>query len=239
MNQFQKSQAEKILSCYENIDLQKSQSGEGSRGGKIVGHTKSGHPIYEEKLRTTQGNGPKKSGKNAKDIFNHFSHPAHKDFDYEDHDIASEAHQSKMWQRESEIMPKKRIPKKSPEYKKTLEDDHIYAYHAEQKELHGQKSDELYEVSPAKKQHEKQEAKMAENSVKAEAAEKERKKADREKLKSLPAEDKRKIVSLKNRLESLRFHHSQDSLSFGESVGELRQKIRAQIQKIQNNHLKS
>lgn len=44
MNQFQKSQSEKIRSCYESENLEKS---EGSRGGKVIGHTKSGKPIYE------------------------------------------------------------------------------------------------------------------------------------------------------------------------------------------------
>lgn len=45
MNQFQKQQSEKIRSCYESENLEKG--GEGSRGGKIVGYTKSGKPIYE------------------------------------------------------------------------------------------------------------------------------------------------------------------------------------------------
>jgi hypothetical protein len=43
MSNFEKSQADKILSCYNNIE----KSGEGSKGGKVVGHTSSGKPIYE------------------------------------------------------------------------------------------------------------------------------------------------------------------------------------------------
>ena len=50
-----------------------SKGGEGSRGGKIIGHTKSGKPIYES-----------------------FSHPAHKDFTSKDHMEASNLH-NKMW----------------------------------------------------------------------------------------------------------------------------------------------
>lgn len=45
MNDFQKSRAAQILGCYKETDLEKG-GGEGSRGGKVVGHTKSGNPIY-------------------------------------------------------------------------------------------------------------------------------------------------------------------------------------------------
>lgn len=55
MNDIQKAQAARILSCYDipTNDLEKSQEndiekgGEGARGGKVIGHTKSGKPIYE------------------------------------------------------------------------------------------------------------------------------------------------------------------------------------------------
>jgi hypothetical protein len=76
--EFQKAQRARILSCYgetpESI-LEKSQEndlekgGEGSKGGKIIGHTKSGKPIYDS-----------------------FNHPAHKGFTKQEHREAAGAH---------------------------------------------------------------------------------------------------------------------------------------------------
>lgn len=53
MNEFQKAQRSRILSCYNNADkvLEKAKPGEGSRGGKIVGYTKGGNPIYDADQR--------------------------------------------------------------------------------------------------------------------------------------------------------------------------------------------
>lgn len=45
MTDFQKAQSNKILSCYSIDDIEKS--GPGSRGGKVIGYTKSGKPIYD------------------------------------------------------------------------------------------------------------------------------------------------------------------------------------------------
>jgi hypothetical protein len=50
----------------EDADLQKA---EGTRGGNVIGHTRSGKPIY-----------------------NNFEHEGHKGFDYKDHLDASRAH---------------------------------------------------------------------------------------------------------------------------------------------------
>lgn len=47
MNSFEKSQSAKILSCYNNVSDDLKKSGEGSRGGKVIGHTQSGKPVYE------------------------------------------------------------------------------------------------------------------------------------------------------------------------------------------------
>jgi hypothetical protein len=67
-SEFEKSQAEKILSCYgqESIDIVKS---EGDRGGKIIGHTRSGKPIYDS-----------------------FNHEGHRDFSKQDHTDAESVH---------------------------------------------------------------------------------------------------------------------------------------------------
>lgn len=58
-----------LVKSFINLDLVKAK-GEGSRGGHVIGHTKSGKAIYE----------------NA-------NHPKHKDFSVEDHNEAIEAHQ--------------------------------------------------------------------------------------------------------------------------------------------------
>jgi hypothetical protein len=74
MNSFQKNQSAKILASY-GINIQKSddqndlEKSEGSRGGKVIGHTRSGKAIYE----------------------NH-NHEGHKNFTHEDHNDASNAH---------------------------------------------------------------------------------------------------------------------------------------------------
>lgn len=72
MNDFISRQSEKILACYGETPeslIAKSQEndiekgGEGSKGGKIIGHTKSGKPIY--KTSSFQDN--KKAGFSAQD----------------------------------------------------------------------------------------------------------------------------------------------------------------------------
>jgi hypothetical protein len=68
----------RIVGCYSNAGelIKKSEDtndiekgGEGSKGGKVIGHTKSGKPIYE----------------------NH-NHPSHKEFNSQDDKDAAEAH---------------------------------------------------------------------------------------------------------------------------------------------------
>jgi len=47
MNEFQKAQSERILGCYgESSETLLEKGGEGARGGKVIGHTKSGKPVY-------------------------------------------------------------------------------------------------------------------------------------------------------------------------------------------------
>ena len=70
MDEFEKQQSLKILSCYnlpksQDNDLEKG-GGEGSRGGKIIGHTKSGKPIYESKSTTTKGSKKEEVNSNKK-----------------------------------------------------------------------------------------------------------------------------------------------------------------------------
>ena len=74
-------QAEKILACYTDSSLSScinkaqerdlEKGGEGSKGGKIIGHTRSGKPIYD------------KGG-----------HENYKEFNKEDHKDASDIHMS-------------------------------------------------------------------------------------------------------------------------------------------------
>lgn len=77
-SEFEKSQALKILSMYTNVD--ELTKAEGSRGGKIIGHTGSGKPIYDSA-----------------------NHPSHKNFTSEDHRDASAIHNYKSdWGRDKE-----------------------------------------------------------------------------------------------------------------------------------------
>lgn len=68
--------AANILSCYKEGDVllkaynDTIQKAEGARGGKVIGHTKSGKPIYESA-----------------------NHPSHKNFSIAEHNDAIEAHQ--------------------------------------------------------------------------------------------------------------------------------------------------
>lgn len=61
-------QRSRILGAY-GLDIKKSKSGEGSKGGKVIGHTSSGKPIYE----------------------NH-DHPHHASFTAQDHKDAANTH---------------------------------------------------------------------------------------------------------------------------------------------------
>lgn len=83
--EFQKAQKVKLLACYgetpesliekaqveESDDLEKG--GEGSKGGKIIGHTKSGKAIYENP-----------------------HHESHKEFTKQDHIDARDLHDREM-----------------------------------------------------------------------------------------------------------------------------------------------
>lgn len=67
MSPFEKAQADKILSCYSNLELNK---GYGSHGGHILGFTRSGKAIYESA-----------------------NHSGHKDFTTKEHNEAAKLHQ--------------------------------------------------------------------------------------------------------------------------------------------------
>lgn len=75
INDARKEQNARIAGLYG--DIQKSQEndlekgGEGSKGGKVIGHTKSGKPIYEDKKANDK---------------------VYKDFDKQDHLDAHSAH---------------------------------------------------------------------------------------------------------------------------------------------------
>jgi hypothetical protein len=47
INNLNKAKSERILSMYSNTEDILEKGGEGSRGGKVIGHTKSGKPIYD------------------------------------------------------------------------------------------------------------------------------------------------------------------------------------------------
>lgn len=65
-----KKEAKKQKKELVEYEEKMKKGGEGSKGGKVIGHTRSGKPIYDQ-----------------------FNNPAHKDFTAEDHESASTAHQ--------------------------------------------------------------------------------------------------------------------------------------------------
>jgi hypothetical protein len=88
-----------ILNIVEDV-LQKG--GEGSKGGKVIGHTKSGKPIYES-----------------------VNHPDHKDFSKEDHRDAAEIHEKNS----VEILSKPDFPFNKKHHKELQSSENGYSYH--------------------------------------------------------------------------------------------------------------
>jgi hypothetical protein len=116
--QYQNLLKANILSCYSNSnDIMKS--GEGSKGGKVIGHTKSGKPIY--------------------DAHNHSSHSS---FTKKDHFDAYSLHSEKG----AEVL-KKRKNIKVAEKRETMMD--VAAHHSIQEEEHYKKYLELPESDSA------------------------------------------------------------------------------------------
>ena len=69
-----------IAQSYNNLEDCLEKGGEGSKGGKVIGHTKSGKPIYQQTARI-QG----------RERINKFS-DQHKDYSKQDHEDAAELH---------------------------------------------------------------------------------------------------------------------------------------------------
>ena len=92
-------QLKKSIDAFEDIlyGLKKAEAvavpgsggkGEGSRGGKIIGHDKQGNPIYDSKKESVKI-GQTRSGK---DIFDSRHHESHADFDIKDANDAYDHH---------------------------------------------------------------------------------------------------------------------------------------------------
>ena len=75
--EYRKVQTARILSNYKETDElikaydeQKIEKSEGSRGGKVIGHTKSGKPIYANKEASTYTDFSSKDHKDAAELHN-------------------------------------------------------------------------------------------------------------------------------------------------------------------------
>lgn len=64
------------------------KGGEGSKGGKVIGHTKSGKPIYEHSSIPSKGSSQYHAKKAAKKNLDNFNE-TYKDFTPEDHQDAA------------------------------------------------------------------------------------------------------------------------------------------------------
>lgn len=79
MNELFKANAAKILACYGVDSNELEKGGEGSRGGQVIGHTKSGKAIYKNRDA---------------------NHPGYAKFTEEDHDDAASIHSDKAFHHE-------------------------------------------------------------------------------------------------------------------------------------------
>lgn len=110
MNEFERRQAAKISALYGVVDtLQKG--GEGSRGGRVIGRTRSGNPIYDS-----------------------HGHESHKNFTPEDHRDAIKAHKEEYeGHKEDFNMYKNSGQVNHPDAR---EPKAMYEHHKEQMRLH-------------------------------------------------------------------------------------------------------
>jgi hypothetical protein len=94
-----------VLSIEDNIE----KAGEGSRGGKIIGHTKSGKPVYDR-----------------------FDHSAHRGFSVDDHEDAvwENSELSKKWKQNSDAHKGNSIIEKQAKAK-AIDNYHSYSSNAE------------------------------------------------------------------------------------------------------------
>jgi hypothetical protein len=100
-----------ILGVSYEPDIEKGSKGEGSRGGKVIGHTKSGKPIYD-----------------------HFDHKSHKDFTKKDHNDAAKLHMKKF--REALKDAKKEAKEELHGFDPYGRDD--VSHHSSQEDLHSE-----------------------------------------------------------------------------------------------------
>jgi hypothetical protein len=92
----------KAMEIRKSIEDELSKSGEGSRGGKVIGHTKSGKPIYAN-----------------------YNHPSHKEFSKEDHKDAANIHEEKR----INTVNSKDFSFNKDKHKELQQHKHGYAYH--------------------------------------------------------------------------------------------------------------
>jgi hypothetical protein len=109
----------------EHGDIKKG--GEGSQGGKIIGHTKSGKPIYES-----------------------FNHPSHSNFTTRDHEDAGTVHQKKGTKADEHVNPSdsNKSPKYSEDKPKSRKPDNEWKEKAKE---HFTQAEEHYKTAFAKK----------------------------------------------------------------------------------------
>jgi len=94
VNDLLKSVASRLSAA---MDIEKAK-GEGSRGGKVIGHTKSGKPIYDK-----------------------FSHPSHSSFTQADHKDAGKAQFEKVKHKDTSIADSKKFSEEGAKHEKAGE----------------------------------------------------------------------------------------------------------------------
>lgn len=177
------------------------------------------------------------SSKKNKPIYRNFDHPAHSDFNMDEHEVAADLHNSLKYDRQFELFPKTngglrgRTVYLSQAQKDKLNNDSIYSFHHKQASLHSAKSSDLYTTSPQKTKDDQRIANRKQFEI-------DQRKERQAKLKTMSIEDKEKIGRLKMYLNRLSQYHPGDDNPFGSgSVKDARAVIRNSIQNIEKNYL--
>lgn len=135
--EYHEHQKAQILATYGVTDIQKSKTGEGSKGGKVIGHTSSGKAIYSKADHTTHTKFTKEDHEDAADLHSaiayHYGRGQYDGEDKKHHRNQANEHASAakhLFDKENEPIGKTKSGKSihktfdHPEHKKFTNEDH-------------------------------------------------------------------------------------------------------------------
>lgn len=110
----------------ETDDEVEKAGGEGSRGGKVIGHTKSGKPVYASRSSY---------------------HSSYSDFSDEDHEDAAKLHRDEANKYQQNVLASKRGGSQQDSLKKMMHDERAASHANRKKKGNIEKGDEFYSLS--------------------------------------------------------------------------------------------